>query len=43
MVKKEHTILPADPTDQEDFDATLEAMDRAQRARFIRKTRTALG
>lgn len=43
MVKKEHIILPADPTDQEDFDVTLEAMDRAQRARLIRKTRTGLG
>jgi putative transcriptional regulator len=42
-VKKEHIILPADPTDQEDFDVTLEAMDRAQRARLIRKTRTGLG
>ncbi|WP_439137527.1 helix-turn-helix domain-containing protein [Roseicyclus sp.] len=42
-MKKEHTILPADPTDQEDFDVTLEAMDRAQRARLIRRTRMGLG
>lgn len=42
-MKKEHIILPADPADQEDFDVTLEALDRAQRARLIRKTRTALG
>jgi len=42
-VKKEHTILPADPVDPEDFDVTREAMDRGQRARLIRKTRTGLG
>lgn len=42
-MKKEHIILPADPTDQEDFDVTLEAMDRAKRARLIRKTRAGLG
>ncbi|QCI99193.1 helix-turn-helix domain-containing protein [Agrobacterium larrymoorei] len=42
-VKKEHITLPADPSDEEDFDITAEAMDRGQRARLIRKTRTALG
>ncbi len=42
-MKKEHIILPADPSDAEDFDVTAEAMDRGQRARLIRKTRTALG
>ena len=42
-MKKEHIKLPADPTDAEDFDVTEEAMDRGQRARLIRKTRTALG
>jgi putative transcriptional regulator len=42
-VKSEHIILPADPSDQEDFNVTLDALDRAQRARLIRKTRTALG
>ncbi len=35
--------LPADPADAEDFDVTAEAMDRSQRARLIRKTRTRLG
>lgn len=42
-MKKEHIVLSADPEDAEDFDVTDEAMDRAQRARLIRKTRTALG
>ncbi len=42
-MKKEHIILPSDPADPEDFDVTPEAMDRGQRARLIRKTRTALG
>jgi putative transcriptional regulator len=35
--------LPADAADAEDFDVTGEALDRAQRARLIRKTRTGLG
>jgi putative transcriptional regulator len=42
-VKNEHIILASDPDDSEDFDVTQEAMDRAQRARLIRKTRTGLG
>jgi len=42
-VKKEPMPLPADPTDSEDFPVTAEALDRGQRARLIRKTRTALG
>ncbi len=42
-MKKEHTVLPPDPADSEDFDVTAEAMDRGQRARLIRKTRTGLG
>jgi putative transcriptional regulator len=42
-VKNEPISLPADPTDAEDFDVTPEAMDRGQRARLIRRTRTALG
>jgi putative transcriptional regulator len=42
-VKNEPTTLPADPADPEDFDVTPEAMDRGQRARLIRKTRTSLG
>lgn len=41
-MKKEHIILPADPNDPADFDVTSEAMDRAQKARIIRKTRTDL-
>ena len=42
-MKKEHIILSADPSDPEDFDVYQEAMDRGQRARLIRKTRTGLG
>jgi putative transcriptional regulator len=33
----------ADPTDDEDFDVSAEALDRAQRSRLTRRTRTALG
>lgn len=42
-VKKERIVLLADLADAEDFDVTTEAMDRGQRARLIRKTRTDLG
>jgi putative transcriptional regulator len=42
-VKNKPITLPADPADAEDFDVTAEAMDRSQRARLIRKTRTRLG
>ncbi|WP_370688322.1 helix-turn-helix domain-containing protein [Flavimaribacter sediminis] len=42
-MKKKNIILPADPSDAEDFDVTADALDRAQRARLIRKTRTGLG
>ncbi len=42
-MKKEHITLPADPNDGEDFDVTVEALDRSQRARLIRKTRMGLG
>lgn len=42
-MKKEHIVLPADPGDPEDFDVTSEAIDRAQRARLVRMTRTGLG
>jgi putative transcriptional regulator len=35
--------MAADPADLEDFDVTAEALDRGQRARLIRKTRTDLG
>lgn len=43
MVKKKPIVLPADPSDAEDFDVTAEAMDRGQRARLIRKVRSGLG
>ena len=43
MVKDERIVLPADPADQEDGDVTEEAMERGQRARVIRLTRTELG
>jgi putative transcriptional regulator len=36
-------VIPADPNDPEDGDVTAEGLDRAQRARLIRKTRTDLG
>ena len=42
-MKKEPIILSADPSDPEDFDVFQEAMERGQRARLIRKTRTGLG
>lgn len=42
-MNSEPITRPADPADTEDFDVTAEAMDRAQRARLIRKTRTGLG
>ena len=42
-MKNEPIILPADPTDAEDFDVSSEGLDRGQRARLIRRTRTALG
>lgn len=42
-MKKKPITLPADPTDAEDFAATAEALDRGERARLIRKTRTGLG
>ncbi|MEL6059316.1 MULTISPECIES: helix-turn-helix domain-containing protein [unclassified Methylobacterium] len=42
-MKSEPIALPADPADAEDFDVTAEALDRSQRARLIRRTRTGLG
>lgn len=42
-MKNDPIALPADPTDIEDFDATADALDRGQRARLIRKTRSGLG
>lgn len=42
-MRSEPIGLPTDPADAEDFDAGPAAMDRAQRARLIRTTRTSLG
>ena len=42
-MKTEPIVLPRDPVDPDDFDVTVEAMDRGQRARLIRRTRTGLG
>ncbi|KQT68913.1 MULTISPECIES: helix-turn-helix domain-containing protein [unclassified Aureimonas] len=42
-MKNEPIALAADPADADDFDVTAEAMDRGQRARLIRRTRTGLG
>ena len=42
-MKKDNIAIPADPNDLEDFDATYEDVERAQRARLIRMTRTKLG
>nr|CAD6610436.1 transcriptional regulator [Rhizobium sp. Khangiran2] len=42
-MKNEPIILPADPADPEDFNVTAEALERGQRARLIRQTRTELG
>lgn len=42
-MKNAPIAVAADPADAADFDVTVEAMDRAQRARLIRKTRTGLG
>lgn len=42
-MKSESIVLPADPSDPEDRDVTAEGLERGQRARLIRKTRTDLG
>ncbi|TNC16003.1 helix-turn-helix domain-containing protein [Methylobacterium terricola] len=42
-MKSEPIALPADPADPEDFDVGVDALDRGQRARLIRRTRTGLG
>ena len=42
-MRKEPIVLPADPSDPEDFDATAAALERGQKARLIRQTRTNLG
>ena len=42
-MKNEHIALPADPSDREDGAVTYEGLDRGQRARLIRQTRSTLG
>ena len=42
-MKNAPTVLPADPADPEDFDASPEALDRGQRARLVRTVRMGLG
>lgn len=42
-MKKDSIALLADPADARDFEASAEALDRDQRARLIRMTRTGLG
>lgn len=42
-MKNAPIAVAADPTDAADFDVTVEALNRAQRARLIRRTRTGLG
>ncbi|AVF03514.1 MAG: helix-turn-helix domain-containing protein [Devosia indica] len=42
-MKSETIVLPADPNDPEDFDVTAQGLERGQRARLIRMTRTSLG
>lgn len=42
-MRKDRIVLLADPNDPDDFDVTSEAMERGQRARLIRTTRTELG
>ncbi|GAB0117344.1 helix-turn-helix domain-containing protein [Acidisoma sp. 7E03] len=41
-MKKEPIVLPADPSDPEDRPVAAEGMERGQRARLIRTTRTRL-
>ncbi|MGX7704141.1 helix-turn-helix domain-containing protein [Methylobacterium sp. Gmos1] len=42
-MKSEPIALPADPADAEDFEVSADALDRGERARLIRRTRTGLG
>ncbi|MET0258241.1 MAG: helix-turn-helix domain-containing protein [Methylobacterium sp.] len=42
-MRKEPIALAADASDPEDFDVSAGALDRAQKARLIRRTRTRLG
>ena len=42
-MKRETIVLSADPNDPEDFEVTAQGLERGQRARLIRMTRTSLG
>lgn len=42
-MRNDPITLAADPADSDDFDVTVDAMDRGQRARLVRQTRTELG
>ena len=42
-MRKEPIALPADPNDPEDRNVSAEGLERGQRARLIRMTRTSLG
>ena len=42
-MRKEPIVLPADPNDLEDRNVSAEGLERGQRARLIRMTRTSLG
>ncbi len=42
-MKNDPIVLQADPDDAEDFPVSAEGLDRGQRARLIRRTRTGLG
>lgn len=42
-MKKERIVLRSDLGDPEDFEVTARALERGQRARLIRTTRTKLG
>lgn len=42
-MKNDPIAIPADPEDPEDRDVSIEGLERGQRARLIRRTRTQLG
>lgn len=42
QVKNDDIAIPADPSDPEDGDVTVEGLERGQRARLIRRARTQL-
>jgi putative transcriptional regulator len=43
VAEEEPSLIPADPSDPEDFDVSAEGVERGLRARLIRMTRTKLG